>query len=266
MLNDLMKRATQPVLVMMDARQRVEPAAVSRLLASFADPSVGVVSGALVYESVEGAAQKGAESYWGYEKFIRLCESRFDSVPGATGAFYAIRRDLCGPIPANTLVDDVLIPMRAVLMGYRCLFEPSARVFDRPSRDYRQENARKRRTLAGVWQLLRLEPRILSPRTNPIAFQWISHKFLRLLTPFFVLGALLSFVIMGIQAEGALRWPLWFAAVLAGGTAVSGLAYAAGRRNRSRVLGLLGAFWGVNVTLILAALDAWTGRFEPRWK
>jgi poly-beta-1,6-N-acetyl-D-glucosamine synthase len=176
------------VLVMMDARQRVEAGAISRLLENFADPQVGAASGALVYASAEGAAQKGAESYWGYEKFIRECESRFWAVPGATGALYAIRRELCEPIPENTLVDDVLIPMRAVLGGFRCIFEPAARVFDLPSVNYGQENLRKRRTLAGIWQMWRLEPKIYSIRANPIGFQWISHKFLRLLTPFLLWG------------------------------------------------------------------------------
>ena len=71
-LNDLMGQATPPIFNMMDARQRVEPGAVSRLLENFADDRVGVVSGELFYESAAGAAQKGAESYWGYEKFIRL--------------------------------------------------------------------------------------------------------------------------------------------------------------------------------------------------
>ena len=37
----------------------------------------------------------------------------------ATGALYAIRRSLCEQIPDKTLVDDVLIPMKAVLGGFR---------------------------------------------------------------------------------------------------------------------------------------------------
>ena len=267
-LNDLMAKATSPIFLMMDARQRVEAGAISKLLENFADLQVGAVSGALVYESAAGGAQKGAESYWGYEKFIRRCESRFWAVPGATGAFYAIRKDLCSPIPENTLVDDVLIPMRAVLKGFRCLFEPSARVFDLPTAHFGQEGLRKRRTLAGIWQMGRLEPRIYSIWANPIAFQWISHKFLRLLTPFLVAGAMMA---AGVQAHGSIggreRWIwailFWGMATAAG---ISGLAYAAGRKIRSRILGVLGAFWGVNWALLLAAQDAWTGRFEARWK
>ena len=262
-LNDLMAQAGQPIFAMMDARQRVEPGAISKLLENFADEQTGAVSGALVYESAAGAAQKGADSYWGYEKFLRECESRYWAVPGATGALYAIRRELCGPIPENTLVDDVLIPMRAVLRGFRCLFEPAARVFDLPSARFDQEGARKRRTLAGIWQLARLEPAIFSIFANPIWFQWISHKFLRLLTP--ALGLLAWLSLGGLAWHGSSAWQWIFGAVCCG-VAVSLASYGGGRRISSRWLGVLGAFWGVNQALALAAWDAATGRFEARWK
>lgn len=265
-LNELMAAATQPILVMMDARQRVEAGAVSRLLENFADPQVGVVSGALVYETAAGGAQKGAESYWGYEKFIRACESRFWAVPGATGAFYAIRRGLCAPIPDNTLVDDVLIPMRAVMQGFRCLFEPEARIYDLPTTRFGQEGLRKRRTLAGIWQLWRLEPRVSSPLANPIWFQWISHKFMRLLTPFLMVAAWASVGMMECWSDGMLGGAGIIFLGITGILTISGLAYAAGRRVQSRLLGLLGAFWGVNWSLLQAAWDAWAGRFEARWK
>ena len=262
-LNELMARAAQPICVMMDARQRVAAGAISRLLQPFADPQVGVVSGALVYEPATGSAQKGAETYWGYEKMIRESESRFCSVPGATGALYAIRRECCTPIPENTLVDDVLIPMKAVLQGVRCLFEPKSVVFDVPA-EFHRENIRKRRTLAGIWQLGRLEPKIYSIFSNPIWFQWISHKFLRLLTPFLVISMTVSLGCLAWQDDRA-GWWFWafgglFLLILA-----SFGAFWASKWVKSRVLGVLGAFWGVNWALVLAAADALCGRFEAKW-
>ncbi|HRT05044.1 MAG TPA: glycosyltransferase [Kiritimatiellia bacterium] len=265
-LNDLMIRAGQPVFVMMDARQRVEAGAISKLLENFADEQVGAVSGELVYETAAGAAQKGAESYWGYEKFIRLSESRVWAVPGATGALYAIRKELCEPIPENTLVDDVLIPMRAVLKGYRCLFEPAARVFDLPSARFGQEGVRKRRTLAGIWQLAALEPRFFSFRANPIAFQWISHKFLRLLTPFFVLAAIGTAGMMECWQDGELGWAGVAFGLMVGGAVASFLAFWGGKRVKSRILGLFGAFFGVNWALVQAMWDASRGRYVAGWQ
>jgi cellulose synthase/poly-beta-1,6-N-acetylglucosamine synthase-like glycosyltransferase len=262
-LNDLMAQAGQPILVMMDARQRVDAGAIGQLLESFADDRVGVVSGALVYESAEGGTQKGAQSYWGYEKFLRQCESRFWAVPGATGALYAIRRELCRPMPENTLVDDVLLPMRAVLMGYRCLFEPSACVFDLPTERYDQEGGRKRRTLAGIWQLASIEPKISSVFANPIWFQWVSHKYLRLLTPFILIFVYFS---LGVLASGPDPRFLAIFGVALALLAVSAAAYGSGQRHSSRLLGVMGAFYGVNLALLRAAADAWIGRFEARWK
>ena len=262
-LNDLMARAGQSIFVLMDARQRVEAGAISKLLENFADEQVGAVSGELVYETAAGAAQKGAESYWGYEKFIRLAESRVWAVPGATGALYAIRKDLCEPIPENVLVDDVLIPMRAVLKGFRCLFEPAARVFDLPTARFGQEGLRKRRTLAGIWQLAGLEPRFFSFRANPIAFQWISHKFLRLLTPFFVLAALVSLAGMAWEGQKASQTLLGAAGIA---MLASFLAFWGGKRIKSRILGLLGAFFGVNWSLLQAVWDAARGRYVAQWQ
>ena len=262
-LNDLMARAGQSIFVLMDARQRVEAGAISKLLENFADEQVGAVSGELVYETAAGAAQKGAESYWGYEKFIRLAESRVWAVPGATGALYAIRKSLCEPIPENVLVDDVLIPMRAVLKGFRCLFEPAARVFDLPTARFGQEGLRKRRTLAGIWQLAGLEPRFFSFRANPIAFQWISHKFLRLLTPFFVLAALVSLAGMAWEGQKASQTLLGAAGIA---MLASFLAFWGGKRIKSRILGLLGAFFGVNWSLLQAAWDAARGRYVAQWQ
>ena len=150
-------------------------------------------------------------------------------MPGATGALYAIRKDLCEPIPENVLVDDVLIPMRAVLKGFRCLFEPAARVFDLPTARFGQEGLRKRRTLAGIWQLAGLEPRFFSFRANPIAFQWISHKFLRLLTPFFVLAALVSLAGMAWEGQKASQTLLGAAGIP---MLASFLAFWSGKRNK----------------------------------
>ncbi|MDD4737614.1 MAG: glycosyltransferase, partial [Kiritimatiellae bacterium] len=95
------------------------------------------------------AAAEGMGAYWRYEKWIRKNEACVASVPGATGACYAIRKSLFRPIPDATILDDVAVPMQAVLQGYRCVVEEKAAVFDRPSEHSRQERVRKRRTLAG---------------------------------------------------------------------------------------------------------------------
>lgn len=193
-LNDLAAEATGDILLLTDARQHFAPDAWTRLRARFSDPDVGVVSGELVFRTdpSDSTTGQGMDAYWLYEKWIRNNEGRFGSVPGATGAIYAIRRALFEHVPADCLLDDVYIPMCAIMLGSRCVFEPGAVAYDTPSQNDRDEQIRKRRTLAGSLQLVRLLPGILNPTRNPVWWQFISHKLLRLLSPFAMAGALLA--------------------------------------------------------------------------
>jgi len=129
--------------------------------------------------------------YWRVEKIVREMESRCGSVVGATGAFYGVRRELLHPIPSETLLDDVYIPMRVLQANKRVVFEPRARAWDLPDQGTEREFARKVRTLSGNYQLLQMQPWLWTA-ANPIRFEFISHKVLRLVVPFALLVALLT--------------------------------------------------------------------------
>ena len=155
------------------------------LVENFADPAVGAVSGELVITTSDrtAAAGRGSAFYWRYEKFIRSTEGRADSTVGATGAIYAIRRELFEPIPDDTILDDVLIPLRIVRRGYRVLFEPRARAYDSASATAQHEFVRKARTIAGTFQLFSRELWLFNPRRNRLWLETMSHKALRLALP-----------------------------------------------------------------------------------
>lgn len=191
-LNDLVEAASGEILVMADARQRFAKDAIEKLVRHFADPAVGAVSGELMLSQNEhgGAVGEGVGFYWRYEKLIRSDESRTDSTVGATGAIYAIRRDLFEPLPADTILDDVLIPVRIMARGYRVLFEPDARAYDRAAGSAAEEFTRKVRTITGNFQLLKRETWLLSPLRNRLWLQTLSHKGLRLVGPLLLAGAL----------------------------------------------------------------------------
>jgi cellulose synthase/poly-beta-1,6-N-acetylglucosamine synthase-like glycosyltransferase len=173
------------VVIFADARQRFDAGTVRALVANFADDRVGAASGELVLTAGSGTATAGHGTafYWRYEKFIRASEGRADSTVGATGAIYAIRRELFEPIPEDTLLDDVLIPLRIVRRGYRVVFEPGARAHDTASATARQEFVRKTRTIAGMFQLLSREGWLLNPFSNRLWLETVSHKVLRLALP-----------------------------------------------------------------------------------
>lgn len=182
-LNHAVAAAHGEILVFMDVRQSVDSDAISRLVSCFADPQVGAVSGELHLETPDGKPSPDALGiYWKIEKMVRKLESATGSVIGVTGAIFAMRRELYVPLPAGTLLDDVLTPMNVVRAGKRVLFLDAAvardRLFSEPGKEFR----RKVRTLTGNYQLLQLAPWLLGPR-NPVLFRLISHKLLRLAVP-----------------------------------------------------------------------------------
>ena len=191
-LNAAVRQCTGELLVLLDARQRVDAGAVAALAACFADPEVGAVSGELLLEGVDGAVSSNALGiYWKIEKMVRKLEAASGSVIGVTGAIYAIRRELYVDIPPSTILDDVFVPMQVVRQGRRVVFEPRAIARDRIFEQKGKEFARKVRTLTGNYQLLRLAPWMLSAR-NPVLFRFVSHKLVRLLVPFLLIGMLIA--------------------------------------------------------------------------
>ena len=202
-LNAGVDAAQGDILVFADARQHFSSDALLELVANFADAKVGGVTGELVLdaerESTESTVGDGVGLYWKYEKWLRRNESGVWSTLGATGAIYAMRRSLWRPLPADTLLDDVLAPMRAVLEGWRIVFEERAQAFDRASADAAAESRRKVRTLAGNYQILAQEPRLLLPFANPVWLQYASHKIGRLLVPWALVAALVTSAVLAPQ-------------------------------------------------------------------
>lgn len=183
-LNDAVEMAQGEVIVFTDARQKIEAGAVRLLAENFADPEVGCASGELMLgDAGAGEETMGPGLYWKIEKKIRQLESAAGSVVGATGALYAVRHDLLVPVPPNTILDDVYLPMHVVRQGARVVFDERARAWDRPNLGTRREFGRKVRTLTGNYQLVQLAPWLMT-FGNPLWLEFISHKLLRLVVPF----------------------------------------------------------------------------------
>ena len=188
-LNQALALSTGEIVVLADVRQVIEPTAFKELAANFADTSIGCVSGELMFRANSGGATEGVSLYWQLEKAIRKLESATGSVVGATGALYAVRRELIPVVPEGTLLDDVFIPLSIQRSGHRVIFEPNARAWDDVAATAGHEFRRKVRTLAGNFQLLQLAPWAL---VNPFtSFRFISHKLMRLAVPWLLLAVLL---------------------------------------------------------------------------
>ncbi len=205
-LNAGLAVARGEILFLVDVRQQIHPDSLRALIARFADPQVGVVSGELIIQDGQTHEELSVGAYWKYEKLIRARQSLVGSVPGATGAIYAMRRALAKPLPRGVLVDDVFLPLCAYFQGFRVVWEPAAKAFDVPA-SLQTEFRRKVRTLAGVYQIAGLFPRLLIPN-HRLWIHFVSHKFGRLLLPYALAATIvssywlpkpLSFIALGTQ-------------------------------------------------------------------
>jgi len=205
-LNDAVAVAHGDVVLFTDARQKIERRALRLLAAQFADPAIGCASGELMLgDSDSGEVVHGMGLYWRIEKTIREMESASGSVVGATGALYAVRRRLLVPVPSGTILDDVYIPMHVAREGFRVIFVPSAHAWDVADQGAEREFSRKVRTLTGNYQLVQFAPWLLGS-SNPLRFEFISHKLMRLFAPFALVAALIAAL--------ALPQPIYRAALL----------------------------------------------------
>ncbi|HEY2381694.1 MAG TPA: glycosyltransferase family 2 protein [Terriglobia bacterium] len=218
-LNRAMRRATGEIVVFADVRQRFDRDAVRELAANFVDPQVGAVSGELLLmDEAEQQSTTDVGLYWRYEKTLRSIESEVHSIAGATGAIYAIRRELYEDLPEDALLDDVLTPLRIVLKGKRTVFDADAKAYDVVACCPLAEYGRKVRTLAGNYQLLSQLPAALTPWRNPIFVQFISHKVGRLLVPWALLALFVSnaFMVHGFYALTFSMQAAWYVCAGAG--------------------------------------------------
>lgn len=207
-LNDVVAHASHEILVFADCRQTFAKDAIRRLVRNFSDIDVGCVGGELLFSDVREGTGKGINLYWKYEKFMRSCESDIHSTIGATGAIYAIRRELFKAIPVDVVLDDMYTPLSIIRQGLRVLYDASARAYDKVAENPKEEAARKARTLYGNYQIYGLFADLFLPWKSPVAVQFFSHKVLRVLAPFFLILVFLFNVSLADQS-GIYALLLW---------------------------------------------------------
>jgi len=216
MLNRVMPYLKGEIVVFSDASSHLQPDALRRIVEPFADARVGCVSGLYQVTGAGDLREEGEGLYWRYETFIKRQESRLHTILGAHGAFYAVRKTLFRPLEAEAINDDYLIPMRIVAQGYRAVYEPAARAWERETASIEGEFARRRRIATGNCQQIVSLIGLLNPLRGWVALTFFSHKVLRTLAPLFMVATLLSSLwlpqpwqVIAVSAQGVLYASAW---------------------------------------------------------
>jgi len=179
------------VLVFSDVATAIAPDAVSSIVANFADPTVGCVSSVDRFVDADGRTS-GEGAYVRYEMFLRMLETRVNSLVGLSGSFFAARRDVCQRWSPDRQSDFSTL-LNAIELGYRGVLDPHTAGYYHNIADDRRESARKVRTVVRGIAVLARNLRMLNPfRYGLFACQLASHKLCRWLVPFAMIAALTS--------------------------------------------------------------------------
>jgi len=261
-LNESVPEARGEILIFSDANTLFNPTAIRRLVRWFTDPSLGAVCGKLVL--TDPKTGRNIDSlYWQYETFLKQNESRLGALLGANGAIYAMHRSDYMPIPADTIVDDFVIPLQARLRTDRhIIYDAEAVAWEECPPEIHDEFRRRSRLGAGGFQSIVRLWRLLLPVHGWISFTFFSHKVLRWLCPFLLVVALVTnLACLPKPGYGALlAAQLCFYAVSAAG------AFMPGRGIIAKLLRLPAMFTTMNLALLHGFWHWVTGRQRGVWR
>lgn len=171
------------ILVFSDCSIHLPPDALRKIVSNFADPAVGCVSSEDRVVTAKDALQ-GEGSYIGFEMWLRRLESRVGSLVGASGSFFAARRDLCKDWhPGQS--SDFFIPLHTAEHGLRTVVDPESVGQYGLTRSEKAEFQRKVRTIVHGLDVLFHHLPLLNPfRYGLFSWQLASHKLARWMAPF----------------------------------------------------------------------------------
>ncbi|HKS43220.1 MAG TPA: glycosyltransferase family 2 protein [Blastocatellia bacterium] len=200
--NAAMKCSTGEIIVFSDATTLYQPDAIRKIVRSFADPEVGCVAGHLLYvDRSTTAVGQGCRSYWGYERFIKQCESRLGSLIGVSGCLYAVRRSSYARL-ALDMSSDFVIATEMHLQDLRTIYDCEAISTEDTNKRGRDEFRMRVRVIEQTLSALHRYREAFNLRAYPLfGFQMISHKVMRYGVPFFLIAAFLSNMLLASSSE-----------------------------------------------------------------
>jgi cellulose synthase/poly-beta-1,6-N-acetylglucosamine synthase-like glycosyltransferase len=260
-INEGINAVTADIVVFSDANTFLQHDALRALVRNFADPQVGGVSGDVALVGERASLARSEDLYYLYERWVQRAESEIGSMIGADGALYAIRRELFIPPEADTILDDMAIPMGVIKAGHRVVFEGAARAVEQGSETATEEFGRKSRVIAGAMQFMRRRDSAIPFDAPQVILSLVSHKALRWLSPAFGAAALLSS--MALATSDVL-----YASIVAGeaGLLLLGLAGCVPRLRRFAPVAIAHYFCLLQTAAAYGFLRGLVGRQSVLWE
>lgn len=256
-------QAKGEILIFSDATTVYHPMALRYLASNYRDPSVGAVSGRYQYFDETGGSPTGLGTiaFWNYENLIKKFQSRIKTISGCCGCIYSVRRSAYTELNPD-IISDLVQPLKVLKQGLRVVFEDRALAYEETTQSTAEEFSMRVRVITrGIRGILSV-PELLNPvRYGWIAVQLLSHKVLRWLVPFFLIGLFVSNLAL-------LDQPLYLCAFLAQvllyGSALASLFLPL--QKVSKLLTVPSYFCIVNWAALVSVVEVMRGRKYVVWE
>ncbi len=264
-LNAAIAQASGEILLFSDANSMYREDAIRNIVQPFADANIGGVAGNQVYRSAErtGIAADGENSYWNFDRMLKLAQSRSGNAISATGAIYAIRSELFQTVP-DGVTDDFVTSTRVIAQKKRLVFEPEAICFEPVAGSAKAEFGRKTRVITrGLRGIIEMRE-LLNPFQHGFyALQVFSHKVLRRLVVFPLIAlAIVSLLLWGngwfFQAATFLQAAVYSAAM-------AGLVMSRFQLKSPKFISVPFYFCMVNAAVVVAVYKIMRGERVALW-
>jgi cellulose synthase/poly-beta-1,6-N-acetylglucosamine synthase-like glycosyltransferase len=261
--NEAVKSASGEVIIFSDTTTVYEHDAIRKLVRNYHDPAVGAVSGRYEYVNPTGAAVgTGSILFWKYENFIKSMQTRIRTITGCCGCIYSVRKAAYVPLPGD-IISDLVEPLKVIERGYRVVFEPEAVAYEETTEKSHEEFRMRIRVITRAMRGILYAKGLLNPFRFPfVAFQLFSHKVLRWLIPFFLIGLLITNAFLLTERFYVITFALQLAFYL---MALAGLAAdRLGKKFKPTAVPLF--FCIVNTASLIAFFKTLTGQKMVTWE
>jgi len=183
------------VIVFTDVGTILPADAITHLLAAFSNPGVGAVSSVDRFIAENGSLE-GEGAYVRYEMWLRDLETRFFSLVGLSGSFFAARRRVCQQWD-NRIPSDFGTALNCARLGMRAISDREVVGYYKNLADPSKEYRRKVRTVMRGMNGLLVRREVLDfCKYGRFAFQLFSHKVMRWAAPWFLIGAMCANILL----------------------------------------------------------------------
>lgn len=264
--NVAIKMINSEIVLFSDATTEYQADIIKKMIRNFADPTVGMVTGHLIYRNDKNSPMGlGQKTFWKYESVIKDAQTKLGTLTGSVGCATAFRRDLYSPLPPN-IIEDFTEPLMFVIKGKRVVYESEAICYELPTPKSQNEWKMRVRVVRGGMSGMLYAKKILNPFRYPAAsFQLISHKILRWLVPIFGIGILASTIGAIVTEPNSVIIVLAVLQVIF--YVCAGLAYLFEKRKvKIKILSIPLYFIVLNAASLVALFKTITTQLEATWE